>query len=100
MPRSLVHGGLRGPGQDVFPESAIETARHVGYEEGSVVILKKNVTDDGAGSNKTEWIPQPAKRGYIEAISGNSSTTQAEQVTEGTTHVIYVDPDVDVTTAD
>lgn len=101
-PRPVVHSGLAGIGQDIFPESAMQLARHIGFKPKYVTILRNTPKDDGGGDSTPDWKPvgEPVD-GRIDALSRRGQgRVIAEQVNEATTHVVSMDPKAEVTTTD
>jgi hypothetical protein len=105
MPRSTTAAtgtGLRGPGQYVWPESAKETVRQMVFEEDYIQVLRKEGEDAG-GSVSNEYVPSGAPQdGRIDAKASSygMDTVFGEQISEGTTHIVTMKPDADVTTSD
>lgn len=104
MPRPMpASQGIRGPGQTIFPEDAKEAARRIGLVKDAVVIIKKEQVDDGGGDFTPKWVPQkPAVRGRIDPLGGASKTARefAGAIDEATTHLVVMDPDVDIDNKD
>jgi hypothetical protein len=101
MPRPLVRSGLPGIGQDIFPESAKQLARNIGFKSEYVTILRNTPKDDGGGDTIPDWKPVSKVDGRIDALSRRGQgQVIAEQVNEATTHVVSMDPDAEVTTTD
>lgn len=98
-PRAYAKPGLRGPGQDVFPEDAKQHGRDLGLTEDAT-ILKNEATDDGGGSKVDNWIVQESEiPGRVDPLSTvKSSGIVAGQVNEESTHVISLDPKATVST--
>lgn len=101
-PRPLARSGLRGPGQDVFPEMAKESTRRIALKDEAALIHVYSETDDGGGDVKPKWTPSVERvRGRIDAIGTRGiGAIFAEQIDESITHVITLDPDVEVSTRD
>jgi hypothetical protein len=94
-PRAPASGtGLRGPGQEIFPEEAKQQALDIGLEEDAAQILKSESVPDGGGDTTTTWVPdgEPVDA-RIDAIGRmGGSKVFAEQIDETTTHVITMEP--------
>jgi hypothetical protein len=98
-PRSLRKGtGLRGPGQDIFPESAKEEARLIGLVDDAVLVFKREETEDSGGDWSSDYVPAEERiRGRIDSLGDQGSTGEfAASIDESTTHIVTVDPDADV----
>lgn len=101
MPRALPAEatGLRGPGQNIFPEDAKETGRRVGLKEAAVQIFREEQVEDAGGDWSTSWKPSEKRiRGRIDPVGGATGRGDmfAEGIREGTTHIVTMDPGVDV----
>lgn len=101
MPRGLAqHHGLRGPGQERFPESPRAQARTLALTGEATVLYRRDV-GDGAGAHSYTWSPVagledlPAR---LDSAGGSGSGgLVAEQINEETTHVIHLEPSVELT---
>lgn len=102
-PRTAAKGhGLRGPGQDIFPEQAKQQARDIALEEDAAQVFRNSATDDGGGDFKAEWKPlgEPVD-GRIDAVGRKGAEKiLGEQIDEATSHVVTLEPGVDVTPDD
>ena len=102
-PRALVKGtGLRGPGQDIFPEAAKQEARNIALVEEAAQVFRNTPTDDGGGDVHDKWQPLGNKvAGRIDSV-GRKGAEQlfGEQIDEATSHVVTLEPGVDVTPDD
>lgn len=101
-PRPLVRSGLPGIGQEIFPETAKQMARNIGFKSEYITILRNTPKDDGGGDSTPDWKPvgKPVD-GRIDALSRRGvGRVVAEEVNESTTHVVSMDPDADVSTSD
>lgn len=101
-PRAPIVSGLPGPGQDIFPEAAKEQGRHVGLEPEAALILEYEATDDGGGDVNEKWTPQKERvRGRIDPVGTKGTAMMfGEQIDEATTHIVYLDPTVTVSSRD
>lgn len=100
-PRGLAPGsGLRGPGQDIFPEMAKQTARDIGLVEDAAQILKNESVEDGGGDFADKWVPdgKPVDARIDAADRAGNSQVIAEQINESTTHIITMEPGAEVST--
>lgn len=97
MPRAVVHSGLRGPAQEVFPEAGKEQGRDLGLTEEAVVF--KNEPEDIGGAPQDNWVEVGTFRARIDKESTRAPAKLiAEQVNEASIHVISFDPGVPVDT--
>jgi hypothetical protein len=101
-PLRSVSSGLPGPGQEIFTEAAKESGRHVGLEEDAALILEFVSEDDGGGDVNETWKPQSERvRGRIDPVGTRGSAQMfGEQIDESTTHIIYLDPNAEVSSRD
>lgn len=105
MPRALPANptGLRGPGQDVFPEGAKEEARRRGLKKEAVTVFKNEQVEDKGGDWNSGWKAQAKKvRGRIDPVGGSSGRQElfAEGIHESTTHIVTMDPGTEVDSKD
>jgi hypothetical protein len=102
-PRAEAPGaGLRGPGQDIFPEMAKQSVRTIALIEEAAQILKKESTEDGGGDFNDKWVPdgEPVDARIDAADSARSgSQVVAERISETTTHIITLEPGAKVSTS-
>ncbi len=95
--------GLPGPGQEVFPEQAKEQVRRIAMDKEAILIFKKESAEDAGGDSGTAaWTARPpAVRGRIDALGVRGESQEfAGAIDESTTHIITMDPGVDVTHLD
>lgn len=101
-PRATVSGiGLPGVGQERFPQGAKDSGLDLGLMD-EVTILEDAETDDGAGSVHSEWTDRETVRGRLDPITVSNRGMRdqiGDQLKEESTHVVTVDPGVDLTTA-
>lgn len=101
-PRAAAPGsGLRGPGQDIFPEEAKQQALDIGLEEEAAQVLKPERVKDGGGDSTLTYVPdgKPVD-GRIDIVGRAQGASQvvAEQITESTTHIVTMEPGVSIST--
>lgn len=102
-PRMLSRGGRKGIGRQVFPETAKETGRRLALTD-TVTILNLVSSEDGGGDLEREWVPGEDVRGYIKPLRKFPSQAREQEpggrVSEKTTHLVWLDPEVEVKTSD
>lgn len=94
--------GRPGVGQTVFPEEAKELGRTLGLTQ-EIKILRNKTEDDGGGAPRSNWESLATTRGRIDPITSSTRGQQSEiadQVKEGSTHIVSLDPGVDISTSD
>lgn len=101
-PRALANAGRPGIGSEVFPESAKEIGRRMGLEPDLVLILRYEEAPDGGGDVVKKWTPDPpAVRGRLKSIRRLPHQSPiAGRVSETSTHLVELDPDVQISTLD
>lgn len=99
-PRPLVHGGLRGPGQDIFPDMAKEEAVDIALTE-EITILRNDGVIDG-GVREEDWEPlAEGVRARIDIVGVRlPNKMKADQINEATTHIFHVDKETDIKSSD
>jgi hypothetical protein len=92
--------GLKGPGQDIFPEQAKESGRRLGLVVGELQLLDYTPTNE-AGSTKPAWTPGATVRGRIDPVgSASGPSLMGGAINEASTHLITFDDQVEITTQD
>lgn len=101
-PRALVDSGLRGASRKALTEGAKETARELAFIEGYVRILRYQQTPDGGGDVTKSWVPDAKPiRGRLKSIRHLPHQQPiGGRVNEASTHLVELDPDVQITTKD
>lgn len=101
-PRMLVDSGLRGSSRKALTEGAKETARQLAFIKGYVRILRYQEAPDGGGDVAKEWIPEAEPiRGRLKSIRHLPHQSPiGGRVNEASTHLVELDPDVEITTDD
>lgn len=96
-PRALAVGnGLRGPGQDVFPEEAKELGRNLGLDD-EAILYKNEPIDDEAGASTSNWVEVGKYRARIDVAGAERSAGLiADQINEGSKSIVSFDPGVPV----
>ncbi len=102
-PRSTVKGcGIRGLGQEIFPEQAKRQTRDMAFEEEAAQIFRNIPEDDGGADTKDNWQPHGGKvDGRIDSVGRKGAERMfGAQIDEATSHVVTLVPGVDVTPDD
>ena len=105
MTRAVSFGaGLPGPGQTVFPETAKESGRVLGLT-GTAQVYRNGGALDAGGAPTSGWAPYGSPvRARIDPIAAaggrGRASTAADQIDEGSTHVISLDGNVNVRNQD
>lgn len=92
MTRRIVKVGFPGPGQTIFPEEAKEEGRSLALVEE--FDISHNEGEVVAGVREDNWqIIEEGVRGRIDIVGVRlPNKMTADQVNEGVTHVIRLDP--------
>lgn len=101
-PRAAVEGhGLRGPGQDIFPEQAKQQGRDIGLTD-LAQIFRNEPEDDGGGDTKEVWVPlgEPVPARIDSVGRRGQAQVMGEQINEGTSHIVTLEPETDVKSDD
>lgn len=102
-PRALAKSGRPGIGGEVFPETAKELGRREGLVEGLVTILRYEPAPDGGGDVTKKWVPDAEPiRGRLHPARYQRlhSGPVGSRVSETSSHVVALDPDVSIKTTD
>lgn len=101
-PRALVDSGLRGASRKALTEGAKETARQLAFIDHYVRILRLVEESDGAGDTTKSYVPATeAIRGRLKSIRHlPHQQPVGGRVSEASTHLVELDPDVEISTKD
>jgi hypothetical protein len=98
-PRSLTKSGLPGPGQVIFHEDAKEEAVRIALTDEIKILRNEGAVD--AGVREEDWEEVEVVRGRIDIVGVRlPNKMTADQVNEGTTHVIHLDKDANIKSGD
>jgi hypothetical protein len=98
-PRELVRGGLPGPGQTIFSEGAKESAVSLALTDD--ILIFRNEGKIEGGVREEDWQLIDEVRGRVDIVGVRlPNKTTADQVNEGTTHVMRLDKDADIKSGD
>lgn len=98
-PRDIVKNGLPGPGQTLFPEGAKEEAVSAALTDEIKILRNEGGVD--AGVREEDWEEVEVVRGRIDIVGVRlPNKMTADQVNEGTTHVIHIDKGADIKSGD
>lgn len=101
MPRGAAIGaGLRGPGQDRFPEQAKELGRSMGLYPDEVVLLNHQRTSS-AGATRETYVEGDTVRGRIDPVGRiGQGGPMGGIINESSSHMVSFDTAVAVTEED